>query len=233
MDINSARNKLTYFHIPKTGGRFLSANTIDIFKADLINRDISIVDKVGKSRHQSFYYLDIDELSKPMVTLRNPVDRTISHYFYILANKLTGDINQDKIAFFNYINSDRCELNNYQARYICSNLPKLDLLDSDLPAEVDLDLINLRLSKVFYLIKTENINKDLCKNILLDSYKDHKIDPNMPLVEQVFSKEFFVNPESKLFKNSLSKQEIKNIENIVKIDMDIYETSRYFLEPLV
>ena len=166
MESSITRNKLTYFHIPKTGGRFLSANTIDIFKADLINRNITIVDKVGKSRHQSFYYLDNDPLSKPMVTLRNPVDRTISHYFYILGNKLTEDINQDKINFFNYINSDKCELNNYQSRFICSDIPKLDLLDSDLPIEINMDLIKLRLSKIFYLVKTEDVDKNLCKKIL-------------------------------------------------------------------
>jgi hypothetical protein len=228
MDSSITRNKLTYFHIPKTGGRFLSANTIDIFKADLIKKDISVVDKVGKSRHQSFYYLDNDPLCKPMVTLRNPVDRTISHYFYILENKLTGDINQDKSNFFNYIDSDKCEMHNYQTRFICSDTQKLDLVDSDLPINIDVDLINSRLSKVFYLIKTEDIDKYLCKKILLDSYKDHNINPNMPLVDQVFSKEFFVNPESKLFKESLSKTDIKKIENIVSLDLEIYESQKYF-----
>jgi len=228
MDSSITRNKLTYFHIPKTGGRFLSANTIDIFKADLINKDISIVDKVGKSRHQSFYYLDSDLLCKPMVTLRNPVERTISHYFYILNNRLTGNINQDKSNFFNYIDSDKCEIHNYQARFVCSNIPKLDLVDSDLPIEIDANLISLRLSKVFYLIKTESINKDLCNKILLDSYQDHNIDPNMPLVEQVFSKESFTNPESKIFKESLSKTDIQKIENIVSLDLEIYESQKYF-----
>lgn len=228
MDSSFKRNKLTYFHIPKTGGRFLSANTIDIFKADLINKGVSVVDKIGKSRHQSFYYLDNDPLCKPMVTLRNPVDRAISHYFYILENKLTGSIDQDKVKFFNYINSDKCELNNYQSRFICSDIPRLDLSDIDLPKEIDMELIGSRLSKVVYLIKTESVNKDLCKKIILESYKDHKINPNMALVEQVFSKEYFTNPESKMFKESLSKTDIQKIENIVSVDLEIYESQKYF-----
>jgi hypothetical protein len=47
-------------------------------------------------------------------------------------------------------------------------------------------------------------------------------------VEQIFNKDFFVNPESKIFKDSLSKNDIQKIENIVKLDLEIYESQKYF-----
>lgn len=229
MDTGKQPRKLTYFHIPKTGGRFLSANTIDIFKADLINRKISTFDKLGKSRHQSFYYLDNDILAKPMVSIRNPVDRTISHYLYILQNFLTGDIKYDKKLFLDYINSEKCNIDNYQAKFICSNIQKLDLNDNDVNlSKIDNQVIFKRLSKVDFLIKTEDINKDLCHAILLECYSEHNIIPNSWLINQTFDKKHFVNPESKILKNSLSNTEIQYVENIVKIDMEIYETYKYF-----
>jgi hypothetical protein len=223
--------KLTYFHIPKTGGRFLSANTVDIFKHDLINRNITIVDKIGKSRHQSFYYLDNDQLAKPMVSLRNPVDRTISHYLYILQNRLTYDINKDKKIFLDYITSENSVLTNYQSKFICSNMQKLDVIDEDIfNISWDLDLIKNRLSKVFYLIKTENINKEICNKIVLDCYKDFSISPNLDFINKMFYKNYFINNESKILRKSLSSSEIKIIENFVNIDMEVYETYRYFNE---
>lgn len=234
MAIIEQPRKLTYFHIPKTGGRFLSANTIDIFKHDLINKKISTADKIGKSRHQSFYYLENNESIKPMVSIRNPIDRTISHYLYILQNTLSGDIKKDKIKFLNYITSEKCLIENYQSKFICSNIKKLDLVDEDIyNSNIDNNLIYNRLSKVSYLIKTESINKNLCNRILLDCYKDYNINPNFWLINQVFTKKYFINPESSILKNSLNNSEIKFIENIVKKDMEIYETSKYFLDVLV
>jgi len=229
MGINTKLRKLTYFHIPKTGGRFLSSNTIDIFKNDLINKKISTIDKIGKSRHQSFYYLDNDELAKPMVSIRNPIDRTISHYLYILQNTLSGDIKKDKSKFLNYITSEKCLIGNYQSKFICSNIKKLDLVDNDIyESNLNKDIIYNRLSKVFYLIKTESINKELCTKIVLDCYKDYDIEPNSWLINQVFDKKHFVNPESEILRKSLTSLEIRTIENVVDVDMEIYETSRYF-----
>lgn len=234
MGIGRQPRKLTYFHIPKTGGRFLSANTIDIFKHDLINKKISIVDKIGKSRHQSFYYLDNDEFAKPMVSIRNPVDRTISHYLYILQNTLSGDIKKDKSKFLNYVTSEECLIDNYQSKFICSNIKKLDLVDNDVyKSDLDKDIIYNRLSKVYYLIKTESINKELCTKILLDCYKDYNIEPNFWLINQIFDKKHFINPESEILKKSLTGLEIKTIENVVNVDMEIYETSRYFFNNLI
>ena len=59
---------------------------VESFKSDLIHNNIDLKDKVGKSRHQSFKPLDYDERIAGISCLRNPIDRSISHYFHLLNN---------------------------------------------------------------------------------------------------------------------------------------------------
>jgi hypothetical protein len=226
---NQHRSIITFFHIPKTGGRFLSANTIELFKSDLIHNKVNLLDKVGKSRHQSFKPLDYDQRVAGMSCLRNPVDRSISHYFYLLQNKLSGDIKTDKKAFFDYIDQEDTPMHNYQSKFISVNTDSWDLTDQEIAeAVINKSLIKDRLSKIKYLVKTEDINKDLSKVILTDIYLMNGMAPNTKLINSLFDSPHFKNPESKQFRDSLTSSEIKKIEDIVQLDLEIYETQEYF-----
>lgn len=230
MDQNRLNRKLDFYHIPKTGGRYFEANTLNIIKYDFIKNGISIKDKFCKYKdHKSFKF--IEENPFAITLLRNPVDRTISHYFYVSQGiqPSSGNIDIDKKNFFEYLEKENHPLHNFQAKSICNQKYEYFVIDNNVKdVTISPNLIKDRLNKIDILIKTEDINLNLCNNVVEYIYKYFDIDYKKELNNIELNAESFKNKRSLEFRQSLSRQEITKIEQYVKIDMEIYETSRYF-----
>ncbi len=231
MDQNRPYRKLDFYHIPKTGGRYFEANTLNIIKYDFLKNGISIKDKFCKYKdHKSFKFIEDNPFA--ITLLRNPVDRTISHYFYVSQGikPFTGNSNIDKKNFFDYIDEDNHPIHNFQAKSICNQKYEYFVIDENVKNIIlDKKLILNRLNKIDILIKTEKLDLYLCNKVLEYIYSYYNVGYNKQLNNISLNSESFKNKVSLEFRQSLSRQEVAKIEEYVRLDMDIYETSKYFL----
>lgn len=230
MGLGREFRRLDFYHIPKTGGRFFEANVLNILKYDFIKRNIPIEDKFYKYKdHKSFKF--IEENPFGISLLRNPVDRTVSHYLYVTPDikKITGDLKKDKYNFFEYLEKDNCSLHNFQSKYICNQKFEYNVADENVKDIVaDIILSKDRIKKVDILIKTETLDMSMCKTVLGKIYNHFNMDYNTEFQKTVLDAKSFKNEKSNEMRQSLTKSEISIIEGYMGIDMEIYETSEFF-----
>jgi len=230
VDQNRPNRKLDFYHIPKTGGRYFEVNTLNIVKYDFIKNGIPIKDKFHKYKdHKSFKFIEDNPFA--ITLLRNPVDRTISHYFYVSQGRqpFSGNIKIDKKNFFDYIEKENHSLHNFQAKSICNQKYEYFVIDDNVKdIVIDNNLIKDRLSKINILIKTEDIDLNLCNNVLRYIYKYFDVNYKKQLDNIELNAESFKNEKSNEMRQSLTKSERSIIEGYMEVDMEIYETSKFF-----
>ena len=98
----------------------ISPPLIDILKKDL-SIYLNLDNKVQYNFHNSFDLLDNNNIYS-IATLRNPIERTISHWLHFYQNKRRISPELEKKEIINYLLStpDSC-LINYQCKFISNN----------------------------------------------------------------------------------------------------------------
>jgi hypothetical protein len=221
-----------FFHIPKTSGRFFYVNLFLILEHELLiaGRDYgSILKGYG---HRSCGILDYSKVNG-IIILRNPVERTISHYLHILNAALTNDIEIDKFNLFKYLEENpNSEIINYQTKYLSySGGSEFINIDANILPQVITDcefsLVKQRLSKLKYIFNMNQQGKQLI-DFMLTNLCDYL---NITLSSETKNTEFhhksIKNPMSKYIYDNLSNKEKNIIENLMSYDMEIYDSTPY------
>lgn len=231
MEQGNSLNKVYFFHIPKTSGRYFYANSILLLEHEFLTMGRQYGGIVNGYGHLSFKPIDTEKCLSFSI-LREPVARTISHYQHIYNIRLNKDINEYKKDFFEFLeNNPNKDIFNYQTKFISYNgnetIVDIDgkCLKESLDSK-DIDLAKNRLSKIDYLLKMEDTSletikkcwSEMRKYLGLNIEKDHFSG---------YIKDI-INPNSALFLKSLTKQEFARIEDMMSIDCEIYHSSRYF-----
>jgi hypothetical protein len=213
---------LWHFHIPKTSGRALKENVLDILENDM-HEHLNI----KYNEHDSFLKLD-DNSIRSILTLRNPVERTISHwlYFYKGGRRIDPELEKKEIIEYLLDNPNSC-LINYQSKFISTELNNYGIEKDVFGYEPDLELVKKRLNNVTYLLDSKNQNPDLYKNVLNDIRLNFGHLENKDYVFRDTHR--YKNKHSENVFASLTKKEINVLENIMNIDMDIYCSSSFFM----
>lgn len=224
---NTTIKPIYFFHIPKTSGRYIFANVFNILKYDLIEKRGQASDKLKTFGHRALTPIDNNEIFSLLI-LRDPVQRTISHYLHIYEKKLTNNIKKDKKMFFKFLNNENGnKLKNYQCKYISYSGKDefIDIYSSNLPNETNQSIIKSRISKVDLLMKTEEINKNSVEYIFKISEENLNLQSRYKKVNVHYPT--IINKESKILYDSLSKKEIVKLEEFLDEDMDLYHSCRF------
>jgi hypothetical protein len=219
-----------FFHIPKTAGRFFYANVVRLIEHDFIASGKQYTDIVNGYGHASFKPLDGNNVLS-FTVLRDPIARTISHYQHIYRNYLTGDIQEYKKEFLDFMfNNPTKEIVDYQTKFISydgdDKIIDIDgLCLKETLDKSDVALAKERLSKVDYLFKMDDINHETAKKSLELIRKHFNLEPKSEYLESTLYN--IINPKSKLFRESLTAKEISMLESLMHNDYEIYNNSKY------
>jgi hypothetical protein len=225
--------KIRHIHIPKTGGMYLVNAFLFPFyeKSTNLGEDYNYVfDK--NNPHKCWY--DIDANSYIITSLREPVERTVSHYCELM-NK-TPDIPYVSInKFRRWIDDNKVCISNFQSKNILYTLKDNDdqkgalffhKLKDFLEINIDKDKLLQRLKRVDLLIKDKQMTPNGFDrfSIKMINDLDSKVDNKFFSLETInnFSK------KSKELYSMLSLDDIANLQEINYIDLEIYNNDALF-----
>jgi hypothetical protein len=217
-----------FFHIPKTGGRFLFVNTANIIKYDMLKNNMSTKGVLNFFGHRSFVPVEKQDILS-ITILREPVSRTISHYLHIYENRLTGNIKKDKKRFFKFLKRNKKDaIINYQTKFISYNGEDefIDIDNKNMPKVENLELAKKRISMVNYVLDSKDISHSTANFLLNKLYKNFNLK-NPGIIANVYY-ETIINPESKALFDSLSPKERVWVENMMKNDMELYYSTQFY-----
>jgi len=187
--LKEEKSKIIFLHIPKAGGVTLSQilrnNYKRIFqiRGNCVRKDIDELKQMSIEEIESYDCImghmgfGLHKLFKSNVTyftiLRDPVDRLISHYFYVLRypdHYLYKKVKDGNLTFENYINSDlTSELYNGQTRLLAGdNGFPITFKDKMKLDNTDLEKAKNNLNKHFSfvgILKNYNLNLIILKYI--------------------------------------------------------------------
>ncbi len=201
-----------------------------LIEHDFIASGKQYTDIVNGYGHASFKPLDGNNVLS-FTVLRDPIARTISHYQHIYRNYLTGDIQEYKKEFLDFMfNNPTKEIVDYQTKFISydgdDKIIDIDgLCLKETLDKSDVALAKERLSKVDYLFKMDDINHETAKKSLELIRKHFNLEPKSEYLESTLYN--IINPKSKLFRESLTAKEISMLESLMHNDYEIYNNSKY------
>ena len=220
-----------FFHIPKTGGRFLFLNTANVLKYEFLKQGLGPKQYLKCMGHISFKPIDTVDMFS-FSNIREPVSRAISHYLHIYQQLPSGDIKKDKSRLFEFLEKyPDSGIINYQTKYISydGDDEVIEIFDANLPKDInenDYNRAKDRLSKLDYLFDTRDMNHNVT-NILLDKmYDNFNIKNNNPRIQVDHNS--IVNKDSSELYQSLNAKEIKLIEDMMPYDVELYRTANIF-----
>ena len=171
------KNKIIYYHQPKSGGTSVSNIFLSLFKKTYRILGTHIKSYYDKSEYENFLY-NIDNISKnnydficghinfldffkdrfSITTIRDPIDRAISHYNMLIENKIIDK----NISFEECFKKKIIPTNPITQMFNCSN-SKEALLNV-----LDLDIALKNLKKIDLIINSQNIDQLI--NYIISSY---------------------------------------------------------------
>lgn len=199
---------------------------------EFIKNDIQYGNILKSKGHRSCLPLDNNDIFS-FIFLRDPVERTVSHWLHIYENRLSDNIQKDKSKLIDYIyqNTEKGIIN-YQTKFISySGTEEIISIDeSGLSNYVDIDSYNLaknRLNKIDYIFDTKQQGEKLTKFFLKKLYDHFNFIPTTPIEQLLTQSVGMQNPESSELFSSLSKSEYNEIADIMNYDMDLYNTCNF------
>lgn len=180
-----------------------------------------------ESSHRGIYPLDLYKNCYSFSLMRNPVERTISHFLFFNKNDESKINKKTKNIFLDWLENNEF-IRNYQSKYFLIHDKNIyeNINEVKLKTIKKEDVVQ-NIKKIQKLYKTENIDNKMIQEIFkltighceLSQY--YKVRPIVSIPSQKNYK------SSELFK-IISKKEKSLIENYNKIDMDIYNTNSLF-----
>ena len=218
-----------FFHIPKTAGRYLYFRIFFILESLLLKDNVQYKDLLHGSRHYLYSKIDdVDMIS--MTSLRNPVQRTISHWVHMYANVIDpANIKQEKKKLLTFLEENpEDDIIDYQTKLI-SYVGLDELLNPDdtklhsVITGEHLDLAKDRLRKTDYLFDANMIDesevddtiRSLAAHVGVSLPKNFKLD-SVPETSSA---------GSLLLNESFTADEKRMVEDFMRNDMEIYNTS--------
>lgn len=221
-----------FFHIPKTSGRFLYVNLFLILEHELLIKGIDYGPILKGYGHRSCAILDFSEVIG-IVFLRNPVERTVSHYLHLICPTITNDIETDKYSLFKYLDENpNSQIINYQTKYL-SYSGEGDFIDiegntlTQNITDYDFSLSEERLSKMKYVFDMNQQGKRLIEFMTSNMCSHFNITYSEETKNSNLYHDPIVNPMSKYIYDNLTSQEKNIIENIMSYDMELYNSTLY------
>lgn len=216
-----------FMHIPKTGGRFVSMNIFPFIEQIIQVNNLNKNRFTFESSHRGIYPLDLYKNCYSFSLMRNPVERTISHFLFFNKNDESKINKKTKNIFLDWLENNEF-IRNYQSKYFLIHDKNIyeNINEVKLKTIKKEDVVQ-NIKKIQKLYKTENIDNKMIQEIFkltighceLSQY--YKVRPIVSIPSQKNYK------SSELFK-IISKKEKSLIENYNKIDMDIYNTNSLF-----
>lgn len=221
-----------FFHIPKTSGRFLYVNLFLILEHELLIKGIDYGPILKGYGHRSCAILDFSEVIG-IVFLRNPIERTVSHYLHLICPTITNDIETDKYNLFKYLDENpNSQIINYQTKYL-SYSGEGDFIDiegntlTQNITDYDFSLSEERLSKMKYVFDMNQQGKRLIEFMTSNMCSHFNITYSDETKNSNLYHDPIVNPMSKYIYDNLTSEEKNIIENIMSYDMELYNSASY------
>lgn len=214
---------IDFFHIPSSGGRFFYQNTANLLRYSFYQLGSDSFKQITIDGHRSIpSKLDKDSLS--FCIIREPLSRTISHYMhlYMMYDKFIEG--KTKSEFLNYLHDNPDDsLINYQTKFLSiTSGEAIDIYNRNMQVEPSFSKAQDSLKRVKYVFSTDQLTSDLVKNVR-QTMADHLEIQNL-YPDALVPKSDFSNPNSMLLLSSLSLSEKRNIEELLKLDMDLFES---------
>jgi hypothetical protein len=227
---NKRINPLWFFHIPKTAGRFFYANTIRIIEQEFVINGKQYGELVHGAGHLSFKPLDNGNILS-FSTLREPVARTISHFQHLYQNQFVDDIEIEKHKMLNFLFDNptkgiinfQTKFSSYSGDEYMINIDEHELKDT--VDETDLALAKKRFASIDYVFKSDGMNHKITQKSLDIMRKHFDLTATAPYFETTIHK--IVNQNSAKMYEYLTKKEKSMIEDLMKFDMELYNSTNF------
>ena len=216
---------LWFFHIPKTSGRFFYENTIKTIEEDLIISGREHTGIVYGFDHLSLKPIDDGNILSFSI-IREPVARTISHWYHLYMNDFSGNIEADKGNLFNFLESNpNSGIINYQTKFISynGNAYMIGIDESKLSIS-NLELAKRRIASLDYLFDSKDMSHAVAEKSLAIMRNHFNIE-HSPYIGVDMN--HAINEHSAQMYNSLTKGEILMIEEYMKDDLELYHSARF------
>lgn len=211
-----------HMHIPKTGGRYLDSAVMSFLNYDC---QLNSIDPryALKTSHQG--WKPVDEETFIFTTVRNPVERTISHYMFFNPSLWTQDISEVKYGLFKYLeNPSNQFILDYQTKYICSTIHDMEVQLNN-GFVYNLDLLDERLSRINIIAKTSEISDNFCTYVYRQSCDWLGIEGHQKDIISIRKRDdIFINDRSQEVIDSLTQEEAEFIQSINQLDMNLYNS---------
>jgi hypothetical protein len=193
--------KVYHLHIPKTGGRYLADATIPFLNYDC---QIAGIDPRYSLNTSHGGWSEVDQDTYIYTSIRNPIDRTISHYVYYRPYLISETIEETKEKILESLFKPENEyINNYQSKFLSSTAFNMrEGIDFD----YDFLLLNDRIERFNFIVKEDDLSDNYATEIYKQSCEWLNIIPSQTKI--IYSEE-----QQNLFKNVTSKEIIDSLTN--------------------
>jgi hypothetical protein len=241
-------SKFYFLHIPKTGGRFLKRKIIDPIRDILEKNGIEMVETNPRLWHHGWHE-NIDQNTYIFSCMREPVSWTVSYFTHLMYQEnhaldvspdnfhsqvILRNIDLDKSQIFDWLEREPYR-DNYQSKNFLLNPAlryrvKMDQFFSNARAMgyvIDKNRLAERIDRVNLLVRMEDMRQFNYNNLLQKIFSDLNISSDYMIREELDRNHLSID-SSRLLYNTLNDSDKDKIGAVMDIDLDIYNTDKYF-----
>lgn len=216
------KKSIYLMHIPKTGGQYFSDTLISALNENCKNNNLN-TRLLLKDGHAGWSERKEEDFTISIV--RNPINRTVSHFLYYNPEVLTGEINDAVKKLMAFVETNEF-INNYQSKFICSDEINYESNFNNQFFNYNLSNMSERVSLIDRLIKTDEISPSLVKNI----YDECCYILNIPIQNITFPdyrSYQYLSPLTKELRDKISMSEVNKLTELNYLDFYLYERAGY------
>lgn len=216
---------LNFVHIPKTGGRHLTAAVLPYLTMALRDNGLDPRDCLNYS-HTNWPVLDKDD--RVVLTYRYPPRHSVSEFFYFRPWLVDDNPENGRSVFMNAVcGSEGEKIFNFQTKFICSvEAPDSARFFSD--TSYDTSLLKSRLDATIIFVDGDDLSPEKVLSVYRESCRFFDLEPqdagSLPVI---YTPEFALE-YSGLVYDLLTDEELSWLEEKNDLDMKLYrEISNY------
>jgi hypothetical protein len=214
------KESIYLMHIPKTGGQYLSETLISALNEECKNNNLD-TSNLLKDGHSG--WLSRKDSDYTISIIRNPINRSVSHYVYYNPDRLNGSV-KDVIKSILSFMENNSFMQNYQSKFLCSDQINSESNLNNQFFEYDLSKLEERTSQIDKLITTESLSPNLVKELYINSCNILNINPQNEIVFPEYRTYRYLSPLTKEIRDSFTKSDIQILKNLNNIDYNLYES---------